>query len=115
MKRGNQRLFGREIAQRKAFVKGLLTALIEHGKIQTTEARAKTLKQEADKLVTRAKVGTLASRRLLLRSIGTAAASKLMADVAPRFATRSGGYTRVLKLGRRASDAAPMAVLEFVS
>jgi large subunit ribosomal protein L17 len=114
MKRGNQRVFGREVQQRKAFVKGLLTALIQHGKIRTTEARAKTIKLEADKLVTRAKTGTLASRRLLLRSIGTEAAGKLFLEVAPKFATRNGGYTRVLKLGRRGSDAAPMAVLEFV-
>ena len=115
MKRGNQRLFGREFNQRKAFLKALLTSLIEHNRIRTTEPRAKTLKREADKLVTRAKKGTIASRRLLLRSVGTKAADKLVMDVAPKFADRAGGYTRIVKLGRRVSDGAPMAMIEFVA
>lgn len=115
MKRGNQRVFGREFNQRKAFVKGLLTALVEHNRIRTTEVRAKTLKREADKLVTMAKKGTIASRRLLLRQVGTKAADKLAKDVAPKFSGRAGGYTRVVKLGRRTSDGAPMALIEFVS
>lgn len=115
MKRNSKRLFGRETKQRKAFLKALLTALISHGRIRTTEARAKTLKQQADKLVTRAKTGTLASRRLLLRHVGTVAAAKLTKDVAPKFASRPGGYTRVIKLGRRQSDGSPMALIEFVA
>lgn len=115
MKRGNQTIFGREKQQRKAFMKGLLTALVAHGRIRTTVVRAKALKSEADKLVTRAKRGTLASRRLLLRNVGPAAAAKLSKDIAPKFATRPGGYTRVVKLGRRQSDGAPMALIEFVS
>jgi large subunit ribosomal protein L17 len=114
MKRGNQTIFGREFNQRKAFFKGLLTGLVAHGRIRTTEARAKALKREADKLVTKAKKGTLASRRLLLRQVGTAAAAKLVSDVAPKFAARQGGYTRVVKLGRRNSDGSPMALIEFV-
>lgn len=114
MKRGNQTIFGREFTQRKAFIKGLLTGLVEHGRIRTTETRAKALKREADKLVTKAKKGTLASRRLLLRQVGTAAAAKLATDIAPKFASRAGGYTRVVKLGRRNSDGAPMALIEFV-
>jgi large subunit ribosomal protein L17 len=114
MKRGNQKLFGREFNQRKAFFKGLLTGLVEHGRIRTTETRAKALKREADKLVTKAKKGTLASRRLLLRQVGTAAATKLAKDIAPKFAGRAGGYTRVVKLGRRTSDGSPMAIIEFV-
>ncbi len=114
MKRGNQTIFGREFNQRKAFIKGLLTALVEHGKIKTTEVRAKVLKTEADKLVTVAKKGTLHGRRLLLRQVGTAAAAKLATDIAPKFAERHGGYTRVVKLGRRDSDGSPMALIEFV-
>jgi len=101
--------------QRKAFLKGLLTALIDHGRIRTTTARAKTLKTEADKLVTRAKRNTLASRRLLLRHVGTDAAAKLAKDIAPKFSDRQGGYTRVIKLGRRTSDGSPMAIVEFVA
>ena len=100
--------------QRKAFLKGLLTALVEHGHIRTTIARAKTLKTEADKIVTRAKHGTLASRRLLLRNVGTAAAAKLTKEIAPKFAERHGGYTRVVRLGRRMSDGSEMALIEFV-
>lgn len=115
MKRGNQRVFGREPKQRKAFIKALLTSLVAHGRINTTVARAKTLKTEADKIVTRAKKGTLASRRLLLRQVGTTAAAKLATDIAPKFATRQGGYTRVIKLGQRQSDGSQMAIIEFVS
>lgn len=100
--------------QRKAFLKGLLTALITNGRIRTTVPRAKTLKTVADKLVTQAKRGTIASRRLLLRSVGTAAANKLFTDIAPKFALRAGGYTRVIKMAARTSDAAPMAIIEFV-
>ncbi len=101
--------------QRKAFLKGLLTALITHGRIRTTTARAKTLKTVADKLVTQAKRGTLAGRRLLLRQVGTEAATKMFKEVAPKFADRAGGYTRVIKLGRRQSDGSPVAIVEFVS
>lgn len=115
MKRGNKRKFGREFQQRNALIKSLLTALVTHGRIQTTEAKAKTLKTVADKLVTRAKVGTLASRRLLLRHVGTAAAAKLVKDIAPKFAERAGGYTRILKLGRRMSDGSPVSIVEFVA
>jgi large subunit ribosomal protein L17 len=114
MKRGNKRTFGREFQQRKAFLKGLLTALISNGRIKTTEARAKSVRIAADKLVTRAKRATIASRRLLLRDIGTDAATKLFTDIAPRYADRAGGYTRVLKLGRRSSDGSPTALVEFV-
>jgi large subunit ribosomal protein L17 len=115
MKRGNKRTFGREKQQRKAFLKGLLTALVTHGKIRTTTARAKTLKSVADKAVTQAKRGTIASRRLLLRSLGTDAAAKLAKDIAPKFSDRAGGYTRVIKLGRRGSDGSPVAIVEFVA
>ena len=115
MKRGNKRVFGREMQQRKAFLKALLTALIAHGKIRTTTARAKTLKTEADKLVTVAKKGTITGRRLLLRQVGADAATKLFKDIAPKFADRAGGYTRVIKLGRRQSDGSPVAIVEFVA
>lgn len=114
MKRGNVRKFGREFQQRKALLKALLTSLVEHDRIRTTEARAKTLKRAADKLVTTAKKGTVASRRLLLRDIGTKAAAKLSREIAPRYADRHGGYTRVLHMEARTSDAARMALIEFV-
>ena len=115
MKRGNTTVFGREIQQRKAFTKSLLTALVAHGRIRTTVARAKMLKREADRMVTTAKKGTLHGRRLLLRRVGTEAAAKLFKDWAPKFASRAGGYTRLVKLGARQSDGSPMAIIEFVS
>jgi large subunit ribosomal protein L17 len=100
--------------QRKAFIKGLLTALIEHGRIKTTGARGKTLKSEADRLITRAKKGTLASRRILLRHVGPKAAAKMAKEIAPKFADRAGGYTRLVRLGRRLSDGSEVCIVEFV-
>ena len=114
MRRGSKRKFGRELQQRKAFIKGLLVALIAHQKIRTTVARAKTLKVEADKLVTLGKRNTLHSRRLAAARVGVASAGELVKVIVPLMATRQGGYTRVLKLGNRASDGSPMALIEFV-
>lgn len=115
MKRGSHRKFGREMQQRKAFMKALLVALVEHGRIRTTEARAKSLRRDADKAVTKAKRGTLAARRILIKDVGVVAAGKLVKDIAPKFAERQGGYTRVLRLGQRSSDGAPLAVIEFTA
>ncbi len=114
MKRGNKRIFGRQRQQRKAFIKSLLTALFSHGRIKTTLARAKTLKTEADKTITQAKRQSIASRRLLLRKVGAEVARKLSVEIAPRFADRKGGYTRVVRLGRRTNDAAETALIELV-
>ena len=84
-------------------------------KIQTTEPKAKELRPFVEKLVTRAKVGTLAARRLLqTRLQSETGVKKLMTDLGPRFAKRSGGYLRITKLGRRTSDGSPLAQIEFV-
>ncbi len=115
MRRGKHRKFGRESIQRQALLKALATALIMHGKIKTTKAKAKTLKQFADKLVTRARKGDVQARRLLARQIGVAAVKKLTDEIAPKFRERAGGYTRVIPLPRRRSDGSEMAVVEFVS
>lgn len=115
MKRGSHRKFGREVQQRKAFMKSLLVALVERGRIRTTEARAKSLRIEADKAVTKAKAGTIAARRLLVSALGVAGTNKMFKEIAPKMADRKGGYTRVLKLGRRTSDSAPMALIEFTA
>ncbi len=114
MRRGKHRKFGRETKQRGVLYKALATALIEHGKIKTTEAKAKSLTSHVAKLITTAKKGDLAARRLLLAQIGEKAARKLMTDVAPQFKDRNGGYTRILRLGQRRSDSAPMVIIEFV-
>ena len=113
MRRGNNRKFGRVKNKRVALYKALATALIEHGKIKTTVAKAKSLSNFIDKLVTKAKRGDLASARLVRQSVGEKATKKLMTDVGPRFKDRAGGYTKILKLGRRISDGAEMALIEF--
>lgn len=115
MRRGNKRKFGRPRKQRQALEKGLITALIAHGHITTTEAKAKNLRIVADRLVTTAKKNTLASRRQLRQILGEKAVQKLVGEVTPAFASRQGGYTRLTRLGRRDSDGAPMVVVEFTS
>lgn len=115
MKRSPHRKFNRESIQRKALYKALATALIDNGRIQTTQAKAKSLSSFTDRLVTRAKKGDLASRRLLLTRVGAKAVDKLMKDIGPRFKDKQGGYTRVVRMGRRTSDGSPMAIIEFTA
>lgn len=107
--------------QRKALLRDLVTDLILNGRIETTEAKAKELKKLADKMVTLGKANTLHSRRQAASFIrfekddeGKFAVQKLFSDIAPRFASRNGGYTRVIKTGFRRGDAAPMAIVEWV-
>lgn len=113
MRRGKQRKFGREAGQRGVLYRALSTALIEHGRIKTTEAKAKSLSGHIDKLITLAKKQTLATRRLLLSQIGEKAVKKLMGEISSKFELRKGGYTKIIKLGQRRSDGASMAVIEF--
>ena len=115
MRRGKNRKFARQRNQRKALYKALATALIEHGKIKTTVAKAKSLSRYADQLVTKAKKGGLPAQRLIREDIGEKATKKLMTDIGPKFKDRNGGYTKVLRLGRRISDGAEMAQIEFTS
>lgn len=98
----HNRIFGRSRSQRTALIRGLALSLIEHGKIQTTEAKAKELRPFVEKLITRGKSDTLASRRLIMSTLGephTDVVSKLFTDVAKRYTDRNGGYTRIIKLG----------------
>lgn len=98
----------------------MIASLIEHGRIKTTVAKAKAVRPLAEKLVTLAKTNTLHSRRRALALLQSSsrrteeAVKKLFTEVGPRCAGRSGGYTRIVKLGPRASDSAPMAHLEWV-
>jgi large subunit ribosomal protein L17 len=109
------RKLGRDAAHRKALYANLAGALIEHGRIQTTEAKAKEVRPIAEKMITLGKRGDLAAHRQAVAFLRSKSlAHKLFAEVAPRFAERDGGYTRVVKLGPRQGDAAPMAYLEFV-
>lgn len=116
MRHGNHnRKFGRETGQRQALLNSLAENLIKHGRIETSEAKAKELRPFVEKLITRARVDTLANRRLLISRLGTEArAKKLIADIAPRYKDRQGGYTRIVKLPRRLSDGSPQAIIELV-
>src|ERR671938_1152922 len=106
---------GRDSAHRKALYANLAGSLIEHGRIKTTEAKAKAVKPFAEQMITLGKRGDLAARRQAIAELRSQdVVHQLFADVAPRFADRPGGYTRIVKLGPRPGDAAEMAYLELV-
>jgi large subunit ribosomal protein L17 len=99
----------------RMLIANLARALFAEGRIRTTEAKAKRLRPQAERLITFAKRGDVAARRQVLTVVrDKAVVHKLFAEIAPRFAERKGGYTRILKLGPRPGDAAPMAVIELV-
>src|ERR1039458_4406829 len=106
----------RSASHRKALLMNLSKEVLEHERIKTTEAKAKAVKPEVEKLITLAKRGDLHARRQALSSLGqdTFIVHQLFEVVAPRYASRPGGYTRTLKLGRRASDSTEMVLLELV-
>jgi large subunit ribosomal protein L17 len=106
---------GRDSAHRKALYSNLAGALIEHGRIKTTEAKAKAVKPFAEQMITLGKRGDLHARRLALAELRSQdVVHQLFADVAPRFADRPGGYTRIVRLGPRNGDSAEMVYLELV-
>ena len=106
---------GRDSAHRKALYSNLAGALIEHGRIKTTEAKAKAVKPFAEQMITLARRGDLAARRLAIAKLRSVDAVHLLfSEVAPRFADRPGGYSRIVKIGPRSGDAAEMVYLEFV-
>ena len=107
---------GRSSSHRKALLANQVVSLIEHSRIQTTLAKAKAVRPFAEKLVTLGKQGTLHARRTALAYLrhNEEAVSKLFTVIAPRSAERKGGYTRIIKLGLRKSDAAPVALIEWV-
>ncbi len=107
--------------QRKALLRDLVTDIIINERIVTTEAKAKELKKLADKMITLAKEGTLASRRQAAETVrfedvkeGQNALQKLFSELGPRYQDRKGGYTRIIKTVPRRGDAAPMAIIEFI-
>lgn len=106
---------GRDSAHRKALYANLAAALFEHGRIRTTEAKAKAVKPIVEKLITLGKREDVAARRQAVAYLRNKwVVAGLFDDVAPRFADRDGGYTRIVKLGPRHGDAAPMVYLELV-
>jgi large subunit ribosomal protein L17 len=101
--------------QKLALMRNLATSLIESGALETTEAKAKELRPFVEKLITKAKTGTLHARRLAGRHIHKReTADKLFQEIGPRYAKRPGGYTRILKTGHRKGDGAEMARIELV-
>lgn len=115
------RTLSRKSHQRKALMRDLVTDLILNGRIETTLAKAKELQRLADRMVTLGKANTLASRRQAAKLVrfekdgeDNYAIQKLFNEIAPRFANRNGGYTRVLKCGPRRGDATEVAIIEFV-
>lgn len=116
MRHGNSvRKFGREKTQRHALMRSLARNLIRDTQIRTTLAKAKELRPFVEKLITRAKTNTVASRRLVsTRLQGAPEVKKLFDIVAPKYADRKGGYTRITRMPNRDLDASPMAIISFV-
>lgn len=112
--------FGLKQGPRKALIRGLVNSLVEHGRIKTTLAKAKELRRHVERAVTISKRGLEdgkalhATRTLMSRYPNDATVSTLMKDIGPRFKSRAGGYTRILKLGMRPGDKAEMAFIQFV-
>ena len=110
--------FGRQTKQRRALLRSLAISLIRYEKIETTEVKAKELRKYVEKLVTKGKNATLATRRLLNSKLGSGgdfASKKIIEDLAKRYQERPGGYLRIIKKGNRiGSDGASMAIIEFV-
>ena len=111
-----KRKFGRDKMGRKALLNSLALNLIVRGKIKTTLPKAKELRPFIEKLVTKAKDGNLATRRVIISKLSNRSkeVKKLFEVIAPKYMDKNGGYTRVLKLGVRKADGAPMALIEFI-
>ena len=115
------RILGRDTTHRKALFRNLIKSLYTHERIMTTEAKARAIRAEAEKLITKAKHGLAeggnrvhAQRQLVAVLNDKTLAKKVFDEFAPRYATRNGGYTRMIKLGKRQGDAADMVILELV-
>ncbi len=110
-----QRKLGMPTDQRRAMLRNQVTSFLENGKMTTTLTRAKETRSMAEKMITLGKKGTLAARRQALAYITKEdVVTKLFSEIAPKYADRNGGYTRIYKLGERRGDSAQMAILELV-
>jgi len=113
-KKNKGRILSRPKGQRKALLKTLANSLFLHGRIKTTEAKAKELRSFAEKLITKAKAGGINAHRLLARDLSAEITKKVIDDIAPKYKDRNGGYARIVKLGQRNSDGAKMVIIELV-
>lgn len=102
------------ISQRRALLRSLISSIILKEKIITTEGRAKKVRPFLEKVISRAKKDNLANRRLLLRDFSLKVVNKLMKEIGPRYKDRPGGYLRIIKMGLRKDDAAPMVIIELI-
>lgn len=111
-------VFGRKLSrdknERKALFKSLMSSLVIHEKIETTEAKAKAIRPEIEKLVTKAKKGSNSAKLVLEKSLSRPAFEKMVKEIGPRFNKRQGGYVRLIKLGRRFGDDSPTVIIEWV-
>nr|MBI5455930.1 50S ribosomal protein L17 [Candidatus Levybacteria bacterium] len=112
-----KKVFGRKLSrdknERKALFKSLISSLVLSERIQTTESKAKAIKSEIEKLVTKAKQADESAKTVLQKNLSRLAFEKILKDIAPRFSNRQGGYVRLIKLGKRFGDDAPMAIIEW--
>lgn len=108
------RKFGRVKKQRNALMRGLASSLFKYGKIKTTEAKAKELRPYAEKALTKAKLGSVHSIRILRKKFSKDTVSTMVKKIAPKYKERKGGYTRIMKLPNRKSDGAKEAIIELV-
>lgn len=109
------RKLGRVTSHRKAMLRGMVTFLLENGKVETTVTRAKEVGAMAEKMITIAKTNNLATKRQVLGFVTKeAVVKKLFDEIAPKYAERNGGYTRIIKVGPRRGDAAEMAIIELI-
>ena len=109
------RKLGRPTAHRNSMLRGMVTYLIENGSIETTLTRAKEVRAEAEKMITLGKVNTLHAKRQVMAYVTKeGVAKKVFDEIAPKYADKNGGYTRIYKIGPRRGDAAEMAIIELV-
>ncbi|MFO7152564.1 MAG: 50S ribosomal protein L17 [Bacillota bacterium] len=109
------RKLGRDSGHRKMMLRNMVTSLFKHGRIITTEARAKEVRRLAEKMITIAKRNDLAARRLVLAEVlDETTVKNLFEKIAPKYSDRNGGYTRIMKIGPRRGDSSPMVVIELV-
>lgn len=113
--RKDHRKLGRSSAHRQAMLRNLVTSLIEHEEVRTTDAKAKEVRRVAERMITLGKRGTLHARRMALRVVrNRTAVAKLFERLAPRYQERPGGYTRIVKVGARVGDNAPISIVQLI-
>ena len=113
-KRNKGRTLSLKKGPRTALLRTLVNSFFMHGKIKTTEAKAKEIKPMIEKMITRAKTGSVANRRVLAQKLTIANVKKVVGEIAPKYSERPGGYTRIIRTGRRPSDGASTVIIELV-